>query len=208
MNNNDISTEQIILEAAEAEFLDKGFGNAKMMAIAQRAGVSHSMLHYYFRKKENLFQMIFRQKVQSLSQIFEEIGRQHLSFFDMIRLVVECQFDFVARNPKLPLFVLNEIVSKKENLDLLLDIVRPKLTEIFERMEPALNEEIAGGTVRPVKIRDLAMNIISMNVSTFIFMTSIMENILPGADDKMKEMYIQERRESNVQFILNALRPL
>jgi AcrR family transcriptional regulator len=207
MSDNDISTEQMILEAAEAEFLDKGFGNAKMMAIAQRAGVSHSMLHYYFRKKENLFQMIFRQKIQMLSQIFEEIGKQHLPFLDMVRLVIECQFDFVARNPKLPLFVLNEIVSKKENLELLLDIVRPKLTEIFERIEPALDEEIAKGTVRPVQFQDLVMNIISMNVSTFIFL-SVMENILSNVDDKMKEMYLNERRESNVQFVLNALRPL
>jgi len=52
MDNKELSTEQIILEAAEAEFLEKGYGNAKTVAIAKRAGVSHSMLHYYFRTKE------------------------------------------------------------------------------------------------------------------------------------------------------------
>ena len=54
MKDREQNTEQIILEAAEAEFLEKGYSNAKMMAIAQRAGVAHSMLHYYFRSKENL----------------------------------------------------------------------------------------------------------------------------------------------------------
>ena len=60
--NNEANTEQIILEAAEAEFLEKGYGNAKTVAIAQRAGVSHSMLHYYYRTKEQLFQKIFKAK--------------------------------------------------------------------------------------------------------------------------------------------------
>ncbi|MDR2815973.1 MAG: TetR/AcrR family transcriptional regulator, partial [Proteiniphilum sp.] len=45
MANKELRSEQIILEAAEAEFLEKGYGNAKMMAIARRANVSHSMLH-------------------------------------------------------------------------------------------------------------------------------------------------------------------
>ena len=48
MNNNEVSTEQIILEAAETEFLEKGYSNAKMLSIAKRAGVAHSMLHYTF----------------------------------------------------------------------------------------------------------------------------------------------------------------
>ncbi|MDR1582826.1 MAG: TetR/AcrR family transcriptional regulator [Prevotellaceae bacterium] len=43
-----------MLEAAEAEFFEKGYDNTKTVAIAKQAGVSHSMLHYYFRKKENL----------------------------------------------------------------------------------------------------------------------------------------------------------
>jgi AcrR family transcriptional regulator len=49
MCNNEIDIKQIILEAAEAEFLEKGFGNTKMMAIAKRAGVSHPFLHYHFQ---------------------------------------------------------------------------------------------------------------------------------------------------------------
>jgi AcrR family transcriptional regulator len=55
VNNNELNTEQIILEAAEAEFLEKGYDSAKTVAIAKRAGVSHSTLHYYFRTKNNCF---------------------------------------------------------------------------------------------------------------------------------------------------------
>ena len=38
--------EQAILEAAEREFLDKGFAGARTTSIAKAAGVTHAMLHY------------------------------------------------------------------------------------------------------------------------------------------------------------------
>ncbi|MDR1602960.1 MAG: TetR/AcrR family transcriptional regulator, partial [Tannerella sp.] len=91
MNNNELSTEQIILEAAEAEFLEKGYGNAKTVSIAKRAGVGHSMLHYYFRTKEQLFQKIFKEKVHTLAQMFVGIFEKNRPFTETVRLFVETQ---------------------------------------------------------------------------------------------------------------------
>ena len=52
-NAND--TEVRILQAAEKEFLEKGYAGAKTTDIAAAAGVTHAMLHYYFRTKDKLF---------------------------------------------------------------------------------------------------------------------------------------------------------
>jgi AcrR family transcriptional regulator len=206
MINNDSDTRKIILDAAEEEFLEKGFGNAKMMSIAKRASVSHSMLHYYFSSKENLFQMVFRQKISVLANMFEEIDEQHLPFLQMIRRIMESQFDFIAQNPNLPRFMLNEIISKKENLEMVLDFVVPKFARILNRIELSLNEGIERGTIRPVKIRDLMMNIVSMNIATFVFLP-VMEDVFPNMDKEEKQKYLKERRENNVQFVLDSLRP-
>lgn len=62
------NTEQAILQAAEKEFLDKGFALAKTTDIARAAGVTHAMLHYYYRTKEKLFERIFQEKVQVMSR--------------------------------------------------------------------------------------------------------------------------------------------
>ena len=206
MCNKDLDTKQIILEAAEEEFLDKGFGNAKMMSIAKRAGVSHSMLHYHFQTKENLFQKIFQQKIQTLSQMFEGISEQHLPFNDTIRLFVECQFDFIAQNPRLPLFVMNEIISNKKNLNLVIEIVKPKIVEIFVMLQKLVDEEVEKGGIRPVKFYHLLMNILSMNVATFLALP-VLETLTPNFDEGTREFLLNERRESNVQFILKALQP-
>ena len=60
--------EQTILEAAEREFLNKGFAGARTTSIAEAAGVTHAMLHYYFRTKEQLFERILDEKMRLMSQ--------------------------------------------------------------------------------------------------------------------------------------------
>ena len=59
--------EQLILAAAEHEFLTKGYDSARTTSIAQAAGVTHAMLHYYFRTKEQLFERIVDEKYKLMS---------------------------------------------------------------------------------------------------------------------------------------------
>ena len=202
MINKELETKQKIFEAAEEEFLEKGYGNAKMMAIAKRAGVSHSMLHYHFQSKKNLFQMIFEQKIQTLSQQFEGISEQQLSFTDAIKFLIERQFDFFAQNPRLPLFVMNEIISNKKNFNLIIKVLGPKTLEIFEMFHKMFDDEIEKGAICTMKFTQLMMNIFSLNVSTFLVLP-LFEKIIPNFSNEA----LKERRESNVQFIINGLKP-
>ena len=206
MNNNELNTEQIILEAAEAEFLEKGFSNAKTVAIAKRAGVSHSMLHYYYRTKEQLFQKIFKEKVQALTQMFNVIFEQNTDFTKILRLVMETQFKFIAQNPQLPMFIIREILTNKENREWAIKTLFPHIFPFISTIEKMLNSEISKSKVRPIAIQDLLMNIVSINVSTFVALPVLKENLHFG-NDEMLENFLNERCESNVQFILNALRP-
>ena len=206
MDNIEVNTEQIILEAAEAEFLEKGYGNAKTVAIAQRAGVSHSMLHYYFRTKEQLFQKIFKDKVQVLTQMFNVVFEQNTDLKEILRLLIETQFKFLMQNPQLPMFIIREILSNKENREWAIKTVFPHLYPFLSAIEKMLNSEIAKGTIRPIAIHNLLMNILSINISTFMALPVLKEN-LHFENDKMLENFLNERRESNVLFILNALKP-
>ena len=206
MNNNEVNTEQIILEAAEAEFLEKGYGNAKTVAIAQRAGVSHSMLHYYFRTKEQLFQKIFKEKVQTFTQMFSVIFEQNTDFMETLRHVIETQFKFVAQNPQLPMFIIREIASNKENREWAIKTLFPHIFPFLSALEKMLNTEIAKGTVRPIAMQNLLMNVLSINISTFVALPVLKEN-LHFENDETVENFLNERCKSNVEFVLNALKP-
>ena len=206
MNNSELSTEQIILDAAEAEFFEKGYGNTKTVAIAKRAGVSHSMLHYYFRTKEQLFQKIFKEKVQILAQMFGGIFEKDRPFTETVRLVVETQFNFAAQNPQLPPFIFNEILSNGENRKWAIETLFPQIFPYYCTIEKLLNDEIAKGAVRPITMRDLMMNVISVNIATFIALP-VLKDAFNLDNSEALTRFFNERRESNVQFILNALKP-
>ncbi|WP_312701797.1 TetR/AcrR family transcriptional regulator [Sedimentibacter sp.] len=51
----DESTQKRILDAGKAEFLEKGFKNASLRSIAQRAGVTTGAIYGYYPDKEALF---------------------------------------------------------------------------------------------------------------------------------------------------------
>ena len=53
------STEDVIVEAARAVFMQKGFAATRMCDIAQTAGINQALLHYYFRTKDKLFSIVF-----------------------------------------------------------------------------------------------------------------------------------------------------
>ena len=110
--------EQEILEAAEREFIAKGFAGARTTSIAEAAGVTHAMLHYYFRTKEQLFERILDEKTRLMSQsVLTAFGQPDLPLQERIRDGVESHFDFIAANPDLPRFIVNEVFSRPERYE-------------------------------------------------------------------------------------------
>ena len=202
--NNERNNEQLILEAAEVEFLEKGFKNAATTAIAKRAGVTHAMLHYYFRTKENLFQKVFQEKVQLIGNSFYQQLSDDLPFEEIIRKLIEFHFEFVRQNPKLMSFVINEVLVNKNNRRFFVDEMHPKVLKVLHRLEKLINDEVSKGNIRQVKPHNLLINIASMNVMTFM-MFPIVKDLVTEEKPEYFEHFFNERKESIVQFVLNAL---
>jgi TetR/AcrR family transcriptional regulator len=53
-------TRQVILDAALAEFAEKGYAGGRIRSIADRAGVNSQLISYYFGGKEGLYHEILR----------------------------------------------------------------------------------------------------------------------------------------------------
>lgn len=203
MEKKDITTEQTILEAAEQEFLEKGFAGAKTTAIAKRAGVNHAMIHYYFRTKENLFTMVFQQKIRILAESFSQSFNQDLSFFDQLKLAIGTHFDFIAANPRLLFFVYGEIITNDRRKKMLVQSVFPKLKGIVKRLKDGIDAEVESGTIRFIRPTELLMNIIALNAITFLAMPLLQ---IIKRNDKEVEKLLKQRRENNIQFIINGLK--
>jgi len=200
------TNEQLILEAAEKEFISKGYSGAKTTSIAQSAGVTHAMLHYYFRTKENLFQKVFQEKVHLIGSSFETVLDENLPFEAVIRSFVESHFDFVMQNGQLVNFVFNEVRANKANSLILRDILVAKMKNVFSRFEKMIEKEAAKGTIKSVKPIELLANIITLNLSTSTFLLLVGDTGLISKSGYNKA-FLKQRKESNVQYILHTLKP-
>ena len=203
MEKTDITTEQIILDAAEQEFLEKGFAGAKTTAIAKRAGVNHAMIHYYFRTKENLFTMVFQQKIRILAESFSQSFNEELSFFDQLKLAIGTHFDFIAANPRLLFFVYGEIITNDRRKKMLVQSVFPKLKGIIKRLKDGIDVEVENGTIRFIRPTELLMNIIALNAITFLAMPLL--QIVKRNNNEVEKL-LKQRRENNIQFVINGLK--
>src|ERR1044072_5809634 len=103
------STEEKIVTAAKKVFLAKGLAGARMQDIADEAGINKALVHYYFRNKEKLFEVIFTEAALKLFPKINIIFESDGTLFEKIRLFVAEYITVMSENPYLPMFVLNEI---------------------------------------------------------------------------------------------------
>ncbi|MDR1671868.1 MAG: TetR family transcriptional regulator, partial [Bacteroidales bacterium] len=82
------NAENKIIEAARQVFYEKGYNGASMRGIAQKAGVNYALLHYYFKTKDKLFEIVFKEAFSMLFRQLSEALASDANVFDKIRLMI------------------------------------------------------------------------------------------------------------------------
>lgn len=199
------SKEQQILASAEQEFLTKGYDGARTTSIAQAAGVTHAMLHYYFRTKEQLFERIVDEKFETMSHsMFAIMGDPSLPIVERIKGGIEAHFDFIAANPLLPRFVINEIISRPERYKLLYKRVGAVIDNVYCDLQFEIDRSAERGEIEWVDVKMLFISILSLNIFTFIaypFMEPLMGELM--AD---REGFLAVRKAENIETILRRIK--
>lgn len=202
MEKSSQTTEQLILEAAEREFLQKGFAGARTSAIAEAAGVNHAMLHYYFRTKENLFETIAAKKMVLLREILTITPEEAaMPLIEQIRTMTERHFEFVKANPDLPRFVITEIIGNPERREMILGHLRKYLPELINQFQLRIDEEVIRGNCRRVEASMLLFDIVSLNLFPFM-MAPLSSAIFSDYDE-----FLELRKQEVIETIISRIRP-
>ena len=193
------SKKELILKAAELEFLANGYEATKTTQIAKRAGVTHAMLHYYYQSKENLFNKIFENKIEILKAPVVALAQnKDIDLRDRIREIIELHFDFLKTHPNLPHFLINEMRSNPQLIKILREKVGGTLGETFATIQSEIDEYVAKGIMKPISAFDLFLDIVSLNVFTFISLP-IFRHIADS--DEMELQLIENRKKEIIQTI-------
>ena len=198
------SKELQILEAAEREFLEKGYDGARTISIAKTAGVTHAMLHYYFRTKEQLFERIIDKKMKEIVPLMTHLfGNSDFPLVKRIEEAVSAHFDFVVANPDLPKFLINEVLPHQHRCEMF----RAKVADVlhlFDYLQTEVDDAANRGEVEHFHVVLLFQTILSLNILA-VAMTHFAENMM-GGDASQFESLLAARKAENIETIMRRIK--
>jgi TetR/AcrR family transcriptional regulator len=190
-------TEEKLMKAAQNAFIKYGLEGARMQDIADEAGISKSMLHYYFAKKEKLFEKIMRQAVIDIFSKLRQILEAEDSIMSKINRLSHEYIDFLHDHPYLPLFVLHE--SSKDPAAFKHDFLPAVDTAFSTRFAAQIEEEIKRGKIRPVDPYVLLTQILSMCVFPIVA-RPVLQSIMNLTAEGYKKMLRRTQQQMPAFF--------
>jgi len=202
VKRKDKSAEEKILVAARKVFTTKGMAGARMQDIADEAGINKALLHYYFRDKDKLFEVVFMEEAQKFFPKINAIFNSDVPLFEKIENFVNEYIDEMQDNPYLPWFVMNEVnrdpdqflykIWGKDNL--------PNPGKFLEQIE----KEIKKGTIKRIHPMHLFMNLLSMTIFPFVARPMMIRNM--QMSDQQFTQVMEQRRKEIPKFIIDSIR--
>jgi AcrR family transcriptional regulator len=164
----ELSTEQAILEAAEELFLENGYAKTSTTAIARKAGCNQALVHYYYRSKENLFGLVFRQKIGVFMSLFLQVSNEDLPFEEKLTKRIGAHFDMLRANERLPVLFFNEIATNGDLARKMLEKFSDLPMPVILQLQSELDAEYQAGRICETSATDLVFNIFSLNLIAFL----------------------------------------
>lgn len=186
----DVSTEQKIKEAAKRVFQKKGFGLTRTRDIAKEAGINLALLNYYYRSKENLFEIVMQESIEEMFFYLEHImNNKQTTLTEKIDAGVLRYIEGMSKNSNLPLFLFSELQANPQHL-----FDRVKIPEGFIQetyMFKQINEQINKEKLNFTAIH-FFINLVSMSIFPIIGQPFI--KYVTKMDEKSFTDFIEQRK--------------
>lgn len=197
-----MSTEEKIKEAAKKIFIKRGYAGARMNDIAEELGMNKALLHYYYRSKEKLFEVIFFEVFDTLLPKLKAAVTASQPLREKIQSFISTYIDAIASNPYVPMFILHELSQNPDRF-----VEKLKQRQAFPEIGHFILEvmqEMESNSIQRYHPFHFLMNIISM--CAFPFVARPMLQAVSGMDDDNWQQLMKERKEEVTRFVLNAIR--
>ncbi len=195
-------TKEKILSAAEVVFHENGFKGARTTLIAKKAGVSRTMLHYYYRTKEELFHEVLQNSFGFLVEHAQKIFIGESDLKTLIDSLIDLFCDVLMEKPGLPSFIVNILNESPELITSLPIIKEEKLPTLFDaflqnaRMKKEINSKISG--------EDLLLNIYGLCVMPYLAAPLI--RFKGNRTETEMDLFFKNRRNTIKTFVWNGIK--
>jgi len=194
-SKKDSCTEELIKATARRMFFKDGKLHATTQEIADEAGVNRTLLNYYFRSRDSLFDEVFQEAQYEMSHALDQVIESTQLFEDKIGSLIDTFLNLAIEYPYREVFIVTEINRHAEHMKKMKKDVKLKkfLAEIENEMEK--------GTVRKMDPRQFLMNLFSLMAYPLIA-GSIYKTLFNAKDADYSEL-MKERKKLICDMIFN-----
>lgn len=183
----DIETEVLIRKTAKQLFFGEGKFNATTQEIADAAGVNRTLINYYFRSRDNLFNQIFEDAVKREEQLREKVLFSDLPFKEKIEMYIDDSLLQAKEYPYLETYIVSRINDgcfyKEEE----------EWEKFMERFFKEFEVEMKKGTIEKMEPIQFILNIASL-VSFPVAVRPLFQSTM-RISDKEYDRILSERKE-------------
>ena len=155
MAQRDTGTEQLIKDTAKRIFFSEGKLHATTQDIADAAGVNRTLLNYYFRSRDILFEQVATEARAEMSAVLDSVFTAQLEFKDKLQQLINVFMDQAMKFPYREVFVVTELNRTDKA------VPEEKKTRIKAFMRE-VSEEMEKGKIKKMDPRQFLMNLFAL----------------------------------------------
>lgn len=194
--------EDKIMLSATRIFVLNGKAGTSMQDIAAEAGINRTLLNYYFRSKDNLFEQVFTKTFSKFLPAIINNLTSDIPFKMRVENFIDYYFTMLIENPVIPLFILQELTSNPQRLINSLKSGGLNADVMLKMLEDEMNK----GKIKKMDPREIMVNFMSLVIFPFAARRILEEMIFSGDKDSYS-LFLMQRKENLKLTFLNSLKP-
>ena len=191
-------TEQLIKDKAKILFFQKGFLNATTQEIADEAGVNRALIHYYFRSRELMLDMLLEETLTEKKERVRSILASSLSFREKIARYIDAIVDYGLTYPYLENFIISETARHPDKVRDFCNRDRIKSSDLIREQ---LEEEIRLKKIAPISAEHFMVNLSAL--CNYPLLAKPVLKIIHGMTDAAYRKFLIERKRIIYMTIFN-----
>jgi len=183
----DTGKEQLIKDTAKRIFFAEGKLHATTQDIADAAGVNRTLVHYYFRSRDILFQQVVEHAGHEIKSLLDAVLQQTIPFPEKLKNLIHVFMEETIAYPYRELFIItetngyNEVLNKQDHNQ----YIKPFLAEI--------KLEIEKGNIKEMDPKQFMMSLFAL-MAYPVLAGSLNKNILNIKDAEFSKMMKQRKQ--------------
>ncbi|UCF20190.1 MAG: TetR/AcrR family transcriptional regulator [Gemmatimonadota bacterium] len=193
-------TADALLRAARTLFARLGYHGASVRAIAQEAGANLGAITYHFGTKGNLYDAVIGRVLAPSRERLAAAAALPAPPLDRVEAVVRAFFAFLAENPDLPQFIMQQLMGSRP----MPEAARQTLQANLGLLAGLISEGQSDGSVRRGDAQMMALSIVAQPVYLTVAQPILREVLVVDQGEPEARSRLVESVVSFVRAALSA----